>query len=417
MRKIKRNSNPVLFQNSDFQTIQIKVYFPFKREEKDIAKVSLLPNMLHYMNMEYPTEREFNLEKQRLYILSCYCSYDVIVDESYFVFKFMIPDTYSLNKDLLEEQFKFISNVIYNPKIDNNHFDHDEFIREVKNIKVDIEKTLNDPGTYAVYKAKEIVDTDHYYSDSILNHQEQLDLVTEDNLYDFYLDKIYNNKPFIYVFGNVDNNRINDLCNKYLYRQKVEEKVFEIETKHYLPIDKYKYVHEKSDFRNSVFISVYKIKDMCEDDEVLLGVVQRLLSSQSTRYLSKVLRDQLDLVYSVSANSTARYAVLAITAFIHKNTVDLVKEKIHEVLNSLKDEEFISEGIENIKERNRVSLIRQLDNKVYLFSDKIIEETGISYTSHEHYDKLIKVSAKDISNFIDRLVLDTEYFLEEGEHE
>ncbi|MBR3210734.1 MAG: insulinase family protein [Bacilli bacterium] len=418
MKTILRESHPIIFQNKDFQTIQIKVIFPFKREEKNIAMMHLLPGMLHHLCQKYPTEREYSLEMQKLFILFCYCSGTTLINESYFQFTFMVPDVLSLKQDLLEEQFQFFAEMMYHPKTNQNQFCKEEFQREVDNLKVDIDKAFQDNGSYAFMQASRIIDPEGNYSDSIYNHQEQIDQVSPKSLYQFYLDTIHNNEPFIYVFGNVNQKHITELCKKYFYRKPVPKKKFEIETKNYLPIrSKVNDVVEKSQFRNSVYACFYKVKDMCEEDEVLLSVVHALLSSQSSRLLSQTLRTENDLVYHASSMTSNSYGILGIFAFIHRQNLEIVKEKIHEVLGKLKDEKIIAPCLDNIKERHRISLIRELDDKASLFREAIYEKIGFDITNMEYHEKLMKIQPKDIVVFMDRLVLDTKYFLEEGDHE
>ena len=58
-----------------------------------------------------------------------------------------------------------------------------------------------------------------------------------------------------------------------------------------------------------------------------------------------------------------------------------------------------------------------LDDKFALLSDFIVQDLGFDDTIEELYNKSLKVTAEDIAKFIDRLVLDTVYFLKEEEHE
>ena len=418
MKKIIRHSNAVIFPNKDFQTILVHVVFPFKREEKNIAMMQLLPNMLHNMSMKYPSEREYSLEMQKRYILSCQCSTGALIEHSYFAFDLMVPDVLSLGKDMLDEQFEFFSQMIFHPKVYENAFTKKEFTREVENLKVDIDKALKDTGTFALVKAREILDPSGVYSDTIYNHQDQIDEVTVQNLYQFYKEKILENDPFIYVFGNVDENKIQDLCHKYLYRRSLTDKEFYVPIRDYLPLkDKVDSVTMKSDFRNSVYVSFYKVKDMKEDDEILLSTVQALLSSASSRILHTILRTENDLVYSVSSTNSNHYGFLGIVAFIHKEHLEEVKEKIDEALNKLKNEDEIKDALKNIKERSRINLIRRLDDKLSLFRDQMIEDLGIDRTRKEVHELLLKVTPKDIHDFMNRLILDSQFFLEEGDYE
>ena len=93
----------------------------------------------------------------------------------------------------------------------------------------------------------------------------------------------------------------------------------------------------------------------------------------------------------------------------------MVKEKITEVINDLKDIDLVSPLLDNIKDRHRIALIRRVDDKFSLFHEFYITQLEIDITEEEYYNKLLKITPEDISLFIDRLVLDTIYFLKEGE--
>lgn len=418
MKKVLLKNTPTFFLNKDFQTIQIKVVFPFKYDDSSIAMMHLLPGMLHNVCAKYPTEKELSQYVRSICVLACFCTCTTMVDIGYFTFNFMIPDIHSLKEDYLEDQIKFLSEVIYNPKIKNGRFYEQELQREKDNLKVDIEKILKDTGSYAMLKAKDIVDKDGRFSSSIYNHTNQIDDVNTKNLYDYYNKVIYSNHPLIYIFGNVGKKKIVNLCDKYLYRERFDSKEYPIEIKNYLPTrDKTITYSEESTFNNSVSVMFYKVKDMKQDDEVLLSVVKELLSSLSSRLLNKKLRDEYELVYASYATTYINYGLLAIVAFIQASNINLVREKVKEVVFSLKDEKKVLPLLDNIKNRHRINMIRQLDDKLSLFDEKIIEDLKIETTSKENYQRLIKVTPKKISSFIDRLVLDTDYFLKEGKHE
>lgn len=418
MHTIIYKNTPTFFLNKDFQTIQIKVIFPFRYDDSSLGMMHLLPGMLHNVCAKYPTEKELSQYTKSIYVLACFCSCTTMVDIGYFTFNFMIPDIHSLKKDYLEEQIKLLSEIIYNPKLDNNSFDSQELEREKENLKVDIEKILKDTGSYAMLRAKDIVDPGGRFSSSIYNHTDLIDKVNTNNLYDYYNKVIYNNHPLIYIFGNVEKDKIIKLCKKNLYRERFKRRKYSCKIKNYLPIrEKTSYYCDESSFNNSVSVSFYKVKNMKKDDEMLLSVVKELLSSLSSRLLNKKLRDEYELVYSSYAITYINYGLLGVVAFIQADKVDLVREKIKEVILSLKDEKLILPLLENIKNRHRISLIRQLDDKLALFDECIVKDLKIELTSKENYKKLVNVTPKKIANFVDRLVLDTDYFLKEGKHE
>ena len=93
------------------------------------------------------------------------------------------------------------------------------------------------------------------------------------------------------------------------------------------------------------------------------------------------------------------------------------KEKINELIRDFKNIVLITPLLENIKDRKRINLLRKLDSKFQILDDFMFDDLGLDDSSEKYYEKVLKVSADDISNFVDKLVLDTIYFLEEEEHE
>lgn len=418
MKKVTFKNKPVILKNTDFQTIIIQVMFPYKKNSKDLAHISLLPVLLDSMNNKYQNESDFVLERKKLMILNTGANRTSFGDNGYFSFNMIVPDTYALGKDLLEEQFSFFKEIIYNPRIENDGFLKFELDREINNIKRSIDNSLKNMMPYHSYKVKKLIDDEGILSETLIDNQDQLDKVTPQSLYNFYKKYIYEAQPIIFVFGNVEEKRINELCKKHLYIKKFENTTAEIRLNYFLkPRKEVNYIEEESIFKDSAVSYIYKVKDMCEDDIVYLNVIRDLLNSLSSRLLSKKLRDENDLIYSSKVLSYDRFGVFEITALINKDNISLVKLKILEVMNDLKNIELIAPLLENIKERKRLNLLRILDDKLGLFGDFIVEEFGFDDTTEQFYKKIKNVTAEDISKFIDRLVLDTVYFLKEEEHE
>lgn len=418
MKKITLKNKPVILKNTDFQTIIVQVMFTYKKEKKDLAHISLLPALLNYMNNKYKNESDFVLERKKLMILNTGVHRASFGDNGCFSFDMVIPDTYALGKDILDVQFSFFKEIIYNPRIENDGFLEFELEREINNIKRSINNVLKNMMSYHSYKVKKLIDDEGFLSENLIDNVNLLDEVTPQSIYDFYLRVIKNAKPIIYVFGNVDEKRINELCGKYLYLNKFNNTTTEIKINYFLkPRNIVNEVEENSIFKDSALSYIYKVKDMTENDIVYLNIIKDLLNSLSSRLLSKKLRDENDLIYSSKVLSYDRFGVFEITALINKDNVSLVKTKILEVIDDLKNIELITPLLENIKERKRLNLLRLLDDKNGLFGDFIVEDLGFDDTTESFYQKVKNVTAKEIVQFMDRLILDTIYFLKEEENE
>ncbi len=409
---------PIIIKNNDFQTIIVRVMFPINEKEEDLAKLSVFSNLVGYMSNTYPTEESFQNNRKKKFVLNVGCS-KVVVGTSIFVcFSLVVPDVKTLGFDNLDEQFEFFSDAIYNPKVIDNGFDKFEVEREIKNLKMSIENGLKNLRFYHGIRAGELVDDETgIFSRSIENHRELIDELTPANLYQFYQELLEKHKPTIVVFGNIDDERITELANKYLYKNTGLEE-FKTSYNHFLKVrDKVQVVEEKKDFKDSVVSFFYKINDYSEEDFEKISLVRSLLGSLSSRLLNKKLRVENDLVYSSGVNAYIRYGVFSIIAFINKVNKDIVIEKLHEVMDELKNPENISEFLENVKERRRLNLIRSLDDKYALLNDYCLELLGVEKNMNANYQEILKISAEDISKFVERFVLDTIYYIEEEEHE
>ena len=410
------DKNLFFIKNKDFHTIVIRVIFPMYDLEKDLATSILFSPLVSYMNEEYDTEDKFYREKQKKYILNTNVTRNIVGNNAFVSYNMVIPDVDSLKEDYLDEQFELFEKMIYHPKIIDGGFDEFEFERERKDLKQRIANGMKNLQIYHSVKLMEYIDTIGVISRSISNHQELIDEATRYEVYEFYKHNILNNSPVVFVFGNFDDEKVTSLCKKYLLKNEVIS--YDEYYNHFLePRDEVNFIHEKSNFKDSVLSLVYKVKNMTEDDFAKLSLVSGLLSSGSSRLLMKKLRDEEEIVYSASSGAIIRSGVLIIDCFINKNNKDLAFSKVKEVMESLKNTEFIKPFLENIVERSRLNQLRLLDDKTSLLDDVVVKELGIDITSKERHELIKNISSEEISDFMDRLALDTVYFLEEEEHE
>lgn len=410
------NNNLFFVKNKDFHTIIIRVVFPLYEDEKDLAKSTLLPPLVSYFNEEYDTEDKFQRAKQKKYVLSTGVSTNLIGTNLFFSYNMVIPDVDSLGEDHLDEQFELFEKMVYHPKIVDGGFDEFEFEREKKDLKKRIANGIKNLNVYHSIKLIEHIDTKGVISKNIFNHQWLIDECTNKDLYDYYKKNILSNSPIVFVFGNFDDNKIRSLCEKYLLRNK--EVSFNEDYSHFLePRKEVFVVNEKSEFKDSALSLVYKVKDMSEDDFGKLSLVSNLLSSSSSRLLMKKLRDEEEIVYSAFSCIDLNSGYLNIDCFINKNNKDLALLKIKEVMESLQDSKFIEPYLNNIVERSRLGLFKVLDDKIALLDDVVIKTLGIDITYKERHEIIKKITSDEISEFMNRLFLDTIYFIEEEEHE
>lgn len=417
MKTLTLPTKPIFIKNENFQTILINIIFPYQEKEEELAKQALLPAMLVYMTEKYPTEELFQKKLKENYILSYSARQITIGTTAAFNFHLEIPDKKTLKKDVIEKQVELFSEAIFHPKIENEGFDNFELKREKENLKLKIRNSEKSFKAYLSNQTAKLVDNEGVFSRNLKDHLSQIDEITPQNLYDYWKEKINNNTPIIFIMGNIKEKEITPIIEKYFIKYDKEYQTLETDYIHYLTPYRTtpQKITEEKEFRDSAISLIYKVKDMKQEDNILLSLVHSLLTSLSSRLLNKKLRDEYNLIYSSEVTFFPNYGLLKITAYINPKNKDLVEEKTKEVLNSLKDENKITPLLEKIKERRRINLIRSLDNKYSIMNDNIFKTLKIDYTSEESYNLLKEKTAKDVAEFIDRLSLDTTYFLKESD--
>lgn len=365
----------------------------------------------------YPTEEIFQKEILKNYILNLSCEKVIYGTSGFFVFNLVIPDPTLLNENKLEEAIAFLHEVVYHPKVDKNGFDKFELEREKKNLRTNILNKSKNLRGYLSSRLREIVDETGVLSCNLENHLEQLNDINSKNLYEFYCNTIASKVPLSFVIGNVNGHEIKKLFSKYFY-QESKKVTFSKNYFHYLkPSKKVKEITEEKPFKQSALTLAYKIENMKVQDRLTLSVIKNLLASQSSSLLLKKLRTEHALVYSTDVVTRSLYGEIELIAYIDPKKKEIVKEKMLEVIEDLKKEDKIKTLLQNIKDRNRINLERQKDNKSQLLDDIIDDYLGIDINANANYQELLKITTKEIKELVNRFVLDTIYFVKETSNE
>ena len=411
-------TNPTLIKNENFETIIITVIFPYQEKIEELAKQALLPAMLMYMNEEYPTEEEFQKALKENYIVDYFAKQITVGTTNYFAFYLVIPDKLTLKKDYVEKQISILEKCLYHPKLINKEFDNFELEREKENLLIKLKNIDKSFHAYQTKRLHKLVDNEGIFSRSLYDHQDLIEKLTSKELYKFYQKNIKNNHPLIFILGNIEKQTILPIIKKYFPTLK-EQETLKTNYRHYLKPFRTtpQEITEEKHFKDSSLSLVYKVENMKEEDTILLGLLKKLLTSQSTRLLNKKLRDEYNLVYSSNVTFYPNFGIFEITAYINPLNKDLALKKILEVMNDIKQRKDLNLLIEKIIRRRKTILIRNLDNKYSILTKAIYKKLNIAYTDKESYDRLTKVTEEDLLECLSRLKLDTIYFLKEMQDE
>ena len=317
--------------NKNFHTTLINFIYEFKIKKEEIIALSILTKLFNKTNNIYKDEISFQKEKLNRYIINYNCLNQGISDVYFLNFSLLIPSQNVINEDMLENQIMFLLDSIYNNNLsDETLFEKEKklytetLLNGYKNIEFIAEKNLLD-----------ILDDDAVFNKLKYRDLDNINCLSLDDILNFYNKYIKNVKPKIFVNGNIDTNKLNDIIHNYF--NKLNLVPYKIIKDYNIFYNDNNYIEkiDKSKFYQSILYYVYNIKDYKEEDFYKLYMINLLLNSSSSGLLMNSLRKKSNLVYSTGSNVMLKNGLLFIKAVTNKTNIDYVKIIIKELMNEL----------------------------------------------------------------------------------
>ena len=394
--------------NKNFHTTLINLIYECKIKKEEIMALSILTKLFNKTNNIYKDEISFQKEKLNRYIINYNCLNQGISDVYFLNFSLLIPSQNVINEDMLENQIMFLLDIIYNNNLsDETLFEKEKklytetLLNGYKNIEFIAEKNLLD-----------ILDDDAVFNKLKYRDLDNINCLSLDDILNFYNKYIKNVKPKIFVNGNIDTNKLNDIIHNYFnklnlvpYKIIKDYNIFYKDNNYIEKID-------KSKFYQSILYYVYNIKDYKEEDFYKLYMINLLLNSSSSGLLMNSLRKKSNLVYSTGSNVMLKNGLLFIKAVTNKTNIDYVKIIIKELMNELNNIEKYDKNIYNILKRLELNKERELDNFYIATSDIINKYFETDLTTSEELEILKRISYDELKEFVSRINLKATYVLE-----
>ena len=394
--------------NKNFHTTLINFIYEFKIKKEEIMALSILTKLFNKTNNIYKDEISFQKEKLNRYIINYNCLNQGISDVYFLNFSLLIPSQNVINEDMLENQIMFLLDSIYNNNLsDETLFEKEKklytetLLNGYKNIEFIAEKNLLD-----------ILDDDAVFNKLKYRDLDNINCLSLDDILNFYNKYIKNVKPKIFVNGNIDTNKLNDIIHNYF--NKLNLVPYKIIKDYNIFYNDNNYIEkiDKSKFYQSILYYVYNIKDYKEEDFYKLYMINLLLNSSSSGLLMNSLRKKSNLVYSTGSNVMLKNGLLFIKAVTNKTNIDYVKIIIKELMNELNNIEKYDKNIYNILKRLELNKERELDNFYIATSDIINKYFETDLTTSEELEILKRISYDELKEFVSRMNLKATYVLE-----
>ena len=207
-----------LMKTDRFKTNYIYFNLITKLNREDVTKNALLPLVLRRGTKKYPTMQDISIKLDEMYGATLESSVDKIGDYTTIQLMMdMISDEYTLNhEELFKDGIGLACEILFNPVSENGAFKKDYVEQEKETLKEIINAKINDKASYAFERSIEEMYKGEPYGLYKFGYVDDLKKIDARNLYNHYLDVLYDAEIHIYISGNLDENMASEEIKKYI---------------------------------------------------------------------------------------------------------------------------------------------------------------------------------------------------------
>ncbi len=399
--------------NTDrFKTINVEVIFRNKIKKEEITITNFLASILAYTTKNYPVKNALALKLQDLYSArlfpSCYR-----IGKYYNVdFNLSILDEKYSEEGMFEESLELLRNVIFDPNVDHDEFDHTSFHVIQNEEKAQIERIKEDARKYSIIRMLQTLGKNLEFSYSEYGYMEDLDKITPANLYEFYKNFIHNSSIDIFVIGNIDFNKTEKLI-----REKFKFRVFKknkdsIILDNIVPRKKPQIVFEE-DNTSQAKLSIGCIIDHMTkfEREYVLNIYNLILGATADSKFFKNIREKYSICYYVSSIGNKLDNLFIITSGINKKNFDMMMTLIKKEMQDMDNGFFSEEDVENAKKYYLSILEEAIDKPGQIISSYYAMSLWGVDPLEKRKEEILKVTKDDIIKLSKKINIDTVFLL------
>lgn len=398
--------------NTDkFKTVTVDVSFRRKIKKEEITIRNLLKELMVNSSSSYPTERSLIIQTEKLYDLKLLSSSYRIGSYSILSFKTRFLNEKYTEEGMNEESIKFLLDLIFKPKLDN----------DVDKCKKKIEKSIlslsDNKIKYALLKLLETT-KDMPYSYNNYGYKEDLDKITDDDIKKYYDSVISDDIIDVFVVGDVDDIEVKQIFKDY----------FKVTTFHknelsllVSELPKNRKVNEFREFDNvnqtqlTMLCSLSGITDF--ERKYVLPVYGELLGGSSNSILFDTVREKNSYAYYVNALVKPYDNVMMIYSGIEKGNDKVVVKLIEKTLSGITKGKFDLDKLESSKKTLISAIESSLDNPVSIINNYYAKILVDALDVDEKIENIKKVSKDDIVAVSKKISIHTLFLLEASDEE
>lgn len=412
-KKIELKSyNLHMIKTKRFKTVNMQIILSDKIKKEDITKRNFLSDILTYSCKKYKTKRDISIASQNLYAASIYStSYRLGNYYNTDINLYFLNEKYS-EEGMAEKSIEFLSEIIFHPNVENNKFDSNSFNVIKNNMRIQIESVKEDTRKYSMIKMLENMGPDMPYSYHGFGYLDDLEKITEENLYEYYKEFIKTSGVEIFIIGDIDFDKmekiVKDKFEFNVYKKKKDNPTIIHEKAKSIA----KTIVEEDDINQSKLTIGCKTRGLTNfEKNYVLTLYNIILGGGSESLLFQNVREKNSLCYYISSSANKVDNLVIISSGIAKDNFKKSLNLIKKEMKNIERGNFDEEMIERAKTRYNSVL-----DEIYDYPNQIIsayyasEILGVDFPEIRK-KKIMEVTKEDIIKISKKIKMDTIYLL------
>ena len=413
--EIKNGVDLHTIKTSKFKTNLIAVMLTNKITKENATKNALLSLILRRGTANIKTQDEISKKLENMYGANFDCGIDKIGDNQ--VLKFYLESLNNeylpVEEDNLKESIEILLDIVCNPLVEENKFKQEYFEAEKEKLKQIIEAKKDNTGMYAFNRCIEEMYKNSPYGIYKFGSIEELEKITNEELYKYYMEFIQKCKIDIYISGKISEEARKYIINNNNILKLKERKPEYIENSlENITEVKEKVIEESAEITQGKLVIGMNVETNGENSKNIALIYNAILGGTATSKLFQNVREKASLAYTASSNYIRQKNSIFIRCGIEIENYEKALKIIKEQIEDMKQGNFTEEELKNTKQYI-ISAIEAIEDEqdtqiAYSFSHEISKTSD----SINEYKKGVElVTKQQVIDLANTIKINTIYFL------
>lgn len=413
--EIKKGMSLHTIETSKFKTNLLAIMITTELTKENATKNALISLILRRGTANIPTQDEISKKLENMYGANFDCGIDKIGDNQ--IIKFYLEslsDEYLPEKDSnLKESIRMLLDIVCNPITEENKFKTEYFDAEKEKLKQIIEAKKDNKGMYAFNRCIEEMYKNKPYATYKFGELEELEKITNEELYKYYKELIQECKFDIYISGEKTEEIKTEIeNNENIAKLKPRDAKYITNSLEEPTEIKEKTVQESADITQGKLVIGMNIEQKMENSKNVALIYNAILGGTATSKLFQNVREKASLAYTAGSNYIRQKGNVFIRCGIeienYEKALDIIKKQIED----MKQGNFTEEELENTKQYI-ISTIQEIKDEqdtqiAYYFSHELAKTDS---SIEKYINNVRKVTKEQIIEIAKTVKINTIYFL------